>query len=249
MKKTLTMSLALAGIAGLALAEVTIETAPAGYIEKAGSAAALLVSNPFGSLTGAVPTLGDLDGSSLTANDYVKIISEKGKTLFTAKYSASATPAGWYDGESCSNAFPLARGTSIQFYSPNGGGTLVIAGLVQNGGEALTLVTGHNFIGNVSAKRIYLRDISVSAFAPLGGEYAMVNNTKVVWVPSAVARRVGLCQGWYLYSDINGSHPENATDIMGSEAAGTGWFINAGEGFRVYVKKSAGATITLPGLN
>ena len=240
MKKTLTMSLALVGIAGLALAEIA--TPEAGYIEKTGSATALLVSNPFGSFSGNAPTLGDLDGSGLGSADFVKIISEKGKTLFTAYYRPDATPPGWYDtNDGCSNAFPLARGKSIQFYSPHGTGTLVMAGTFDQNGAEFGLLAGHNFIGNARPTKIYLRDVRVSSFAPLGGDYAMVNNTKVVYLNASLASKINKSAGWYLYSDINGSDPANATDID--------YFIPAGEGFRVYVKKTPLPTISLPGLN
>lgn len=248
MNKMFTTAMAIAAVAGLASA--TIETPPAGYVDVEGTAGGIFVGTPFLGFDGAVATLGDIDGSALDpSTDLVKILSSSGKVLFSASYVSAANTnstksvIGWYNGNGCSNAFPLVRGTAIQFVSD--GRTITIAGRLESGAVNVNLVRGHNFIANASPVDKTLGDFIVTgANYKYTSDYIAIGSTKYVYLDAAKAGRIQKDAGWYLRDVIIGSNP-------GSAVSQNSVTIPAGTGIRGYFTKADGtdaAVLTTPGL-
>ena len=225
MNKTFNMALAVAAAAGMVCAE--IETAPAGYVDVAGGS---FVSNPFDSFSGAANTLADIDGSAVGLDaGYIRVISAKGKKLFDARYltaenaasEGKSEGAGWYVYANSAygaftNAHPLARGTSVQFNGSEQ--TITMAGTLSTENVQVTLVNGHNFVGNVSPVAKPLTSVSISNFDPDGGDYAYVNGVKYAYYED----------NWYNWNDF----------IAGtaSPIADNAVTIAAGQGIRIYCR-------------
>lgn len=247
MKKTLTAALALSTFAGLALATSTINTQQAGCVEVG---VGNFVLNPFSSFSGtANPTLADFDGSSIAVGSgYIRVISDKGKELFSAAYlpsnhASASNGAGWYTvitggsssyGE-CKNSYSLTRGQSIQFYGS--GVTLSMAGNINTGDAVLTLSAGHNFIGNVSPVAKSLTSVSIANFDPDGGDYVFVNGAKYAYYGGK----------WYDFDAFRAAASVSSLTPVANNAV----TINAGYGFRVYCRKRYGSeplpVVTLSG--
>ena len=224
MKKTLTAALALSTFAGLALATSTIDTAPAGCIEKNTED---LVCNPFVPFTNptATPTLGDLDGSMLDSSDCICLVSPKG--AMTRLYWHDNA---WYDasvGGTCLSSETLARGDAIQFHRVSG--KLLISGLLTNVVVDAKAANngGYTLFGNASPVATNL-----AAFAVSGGsydpakDYVVLNETKYIYADGH----------WY-------TREGNALSDSVPVAAGQGLFLFCKKRSRGWVAP----TITVPG--
>lgn len=233
MNKMLTTAMAIAAVAGLASA--AIETT-AGYKEVSVSGTEF-IGTPFASFTDTdvAATIGDIIGAN---GDKITVISAAGKKLFTATYSSSADPAGWYVEEACSNSYPLARGTAVQFVAGSNS-ELFMAGSLVSEDVNVTLGAQNNFIANASAfSGTTLGDFVVSgdSYKPMGSDYFLVNGNKVVYLNQATAAKAGLSAGWYLKSALK--TPKTAVSQNSTPIA-------VGKGFRCVL--TTGATITVPG--
>ena len=234
MNKMFTTAMAIAAVAGLASADISTT---AGYKEVSVTGSDF-IGTPFANYedSEAAATLGDIIGQS---GDSIKVISAGGKTLFTATYGTSPS-AGWYDGAGCSNAFPLARGTSVHFTANGDSSTLFMAGsLATNDTVTVNLGAQNNFVANASpfsAKTLGNFVVSGAGYKPMGSDYFFVNGQKVVYLDQATAAKAKLAAGWYLKDALK--NPATAVSQNGLE-------IPVGKGFRCVLK--TGATITVPG--
>ena len=181
MKKTLTAALALTAFAGFAYA-ASIGTPAAGYIEKSTQE---LVCNPFVPFDNpvSVPTLGDIDGSSLGNGDWIGLVAPDGK--MTKFYWHDN---GWYDAQSNGNSandVVLVRGDAIQFHRASG--TLAFSGIITNCEVVAKTANngGYTVFGNASPVDKDLYDFSISGadYDPArdyvscnGGMYVFQNN-------------------------------------------------------------------------
>lgn len=235
MNKMFTTAMAIAAVAGLASA--AIETT-AGYKEVSVSGTEF-IGTPFASFTDTdvAATIGDIIGAN---GDKITVISAAGKKLFTATYSSSADPTGWYELEGCSNSYPLARGTAVQFVAgPSADNKLFMAGSLASEDVNVTLGAQNNFIANASAfSGTTLGDFVVSgdSYKPMGSDYFLVDGQKVVYLNQATAAKAGLSAGWYLKSALK--TPKTAVSQNSTPIA-------VGKGFRCVL--TTGATITVPG--
>lgn len=233
MNKMFTTAMAIAAVAGLASA--AIETT-AGYKEVSVSGTEF-IGTPFASFTDTdvAATIGDIIGAN---GDKITVISAAGKKLFTATYSSSADPTGWYVEEACSNSYPLARGTAVQFVAGSNS-ELFMAGSLVPEDVNVTLGAQNNFIANASAfSGTTLGDFVVSgdSYKPMGSDYFLVDGQKVVYLNQDTAAKAGLSAGWYLKSALK--TPKTAVSQNSTPIA-------VGKGFRCVL--TTGATITVPG--
>lgn len=231
MNKMFTTAMAIAAVAGLASAD--IETPTAGYKEVSVSGTEF-IGTPFASFTSTnvAATIGDIIG---TDGDKINVISAAGKKLFTATYDTD----GWYVDEACSNSYPLARGTAVQFVAGSNSDKLFMAGSLVSEDVNVTLGAQNNFIANASAfSGTTLGDFVVSgdSYKPMGSDYFLVDGQKVVYLNEATASKAKLAAGWYLKSALK--KPSTAVCQNSTQIA-------VGKGFRCVL--TTGATITVPG--
>ena len=252
MKKTLTAALALSTFAGLALATSSIDTDPAGClaITNAASTSSFII-NPFDAFEGGL-TLGDIDGSEGDTTDgFICVYNSNGKKLFFAKWRTVDTVTGWWtmadsNPSVFTNSHPLARGDSVQFTSGESEKVLYVAGTISDNSDPVYLNKNHNFVGNIAPvdKDLGLFSLSGAKYDPFSSCYVYVNGNKLVYLDSTTAGWVGLSGGWYLKSEINGPHPENATKQDTT--------IKRGMGFRVYCPQAdgtaSGVVLNCPGI-
>lgn len=252
MKKTLTAALALTAFSSIAFADkATIDTDPAGClaITNAASTSSFII-NPFDAFEGGL-TLGDIDGTE-AANGLIKVFNSNGKKLFEAHWYTYQEKTGWWTWEGSNpvtftNSHPLARGDSIQYTSASTEQVLYVAGTINDAGAPINLIKNHNFVGNVAPVDKTLGQFTLSGdnYDPFSSCYVYVNGNKLVYLDSTTAGWVGLLAGWYLKSEINGSHPENAENKNSTQ-------IKKGTGFRVYFPQAdgtaSGVVLNCPGI-
>lgn len=156
MKKMFTMALALVGVAGMALADgISIETAPAGYLEKTSSSNQFIwVCSTYASFTNNVPTLGDIGVNSAfrPGQDMIKIYDKDGKLVVSATYDG-----GWYSDwndnskAACQNGRQFEYGDSLLFVSNSDGAGLVFSGLLETNSVTRQVTSeGLTWLGNVN---------------------------------------------------------------------------------------------------
>lgn len=239
MKKTFAMAIAMAGLAGSIFAATELETAPAGYIEKADAG---WYCNPFDSFA-SEPTLGDLRA---TPGAIIKVFSNKSALLFTASYLAAdgEVAEGWYAGDECKNSFALARGSSIQFLGGEGS-TLVIAGLLNENGASVQVSKGAKaWIGNLSPLAKTVGDIVPDGNFNPAKDYATFKNgagayEKAVYLDATYADAFGVTSGWYKANDVK-------KNSIGDGSCIDSWVLSSGDGFMMNVSKDV--AVSCPGL-
>ena len=226
MNKTFTAAIAITAVAGLASA--AIETAPAGYVDKAGVTTGTLVCNPFLSFeTSASPTLGDIDGSNLANGDYIAVISAGGQ--MTKYYWHDDA---WYTDKNAgttANGIALNRGDAIQFVGSDASHPLVFAGpLAEDPVDAKTASVGYTIVGNAAPVAKPLSAFSISGNYDYNKDYVNLKGTKYIYK-----------NGHWLVRDTGA----NADDV--SVAEGDGLFLYCQRRTR---GSTLSATITVPSL-
>lgn len=259
MKKTMTMALALVGIVGF-VAEgnaFSIETAPAGYLEKTGSGQ-IWSSSTFLTFEGNEDLkLGDIgvkEGTFTFGEDVVKIFDNSGALVLEASYDKEVP--GWYAKEkgkswsqstlTLANDFALKFGDAICFVPANEGAALVYSGLLKSG--ATTLNAEENtqaWIGNVNP---------VVAELPLGSVVAsnfvaQVDYLQIYDAYGALLHKLTYDNGWYKMVEetktVRGKTVKSYK--IGTECQNDIIKLSPGQGF-VVLPASGNVSLTFPGL-
>lgn len=264
MKKTMTMALALVGIVGFVLADgnaFSIETAPAGYLEKTGSGQ-IWSSSTFLTFEGNEDLkLGDIgvkEDSFTFGYDVIKVFDNAGALILEATYDKSAEVPGWYAKEkgknwtqttlTLVNDFALKFGDAICFVPANAdaGAALVYSGLLKSGATTLNAEKNTQaWIGNVNP---------VVAELPLGSVVAsnfvaQVDYLQIYDANGALLHKLTYDNGWYKMVEetktVRGKTVKSYK--IGTECQNDIIKLSPGQGF-VVLPASGNVSLTFPGL-
>lgn len=259
MKKTMTMALALVGIVGFVLADgnaFSIETAPAGYLEKTGSGQ-IWSSSTYLSFTNAVNKLSDIgvNDSFVYNSDFIRLYDNDGKLLVSATYFRGSTEyaEGWYDKSQYvyvgDRELPL--GAAICFVKVSDNAALVFSGKLKSDATTLTAPQGHQtWVGNVNPlpAGVVLGDITAENFKfrtdwiqvyAASGELALRATYLDCALAETYTKKLGksISPGWYTSEDVAAKFATSQNKTV----------LSPGQGF-VILPASANVSVTIPGI-
>lgn len=257
MKKTMTMALALVGIAGFVLVEAqafSIETAPAGYLEKTGSGQ-IWSSSTYVSFTNAVNKLSDIgvNDSFVYNSDFIRLYDNDGKLLVSATYFRGSTEyaEGWYDKSQYVGDRELPLGAAICFVKVSDNAALVFSGKLKSDATTLTAPQGHQtWVGNVNPlpAGVRLGDITAANFK-FRTDWIQVYDAngvlalRATYLDETLAKTYSsklekaIAPGWYTSEDVAAKFATSQNKTV----------LSPGQGF-VILPASANVSVTIPGI-
>lgn len=257
MKKTMTMALALVGIVGF-VAEgnaFSIETAPAGYLEKTGSGQ-IWSSSTYVSFSNSVNRLSDIGvKGTFTSSDYIRLYDNNGKLVLAATYGVKDGVEGWFDinGEHAyvgNTELPL--GSAICFVpAASSEASLVFSGTLKSDSTALNAAKGHQtWVGNVNPlpAGVRLGAITAANFKfrtdwiqvyDANGVLALRATYLDETLAETYSSKLGkaIAPGWYTSEDVAAKFATNKNETV----------LLPGQGF-VILPASADVSVTIPGI-